>query len=307
MHQCVRARSVGRARETAFESESFEFGGAGGGELGSLLSEAEEVELAMELMAVSSEAEMEQFLGNVFKKVWRWHQEGRQAAGRRSEGGRQEGPAVRRQCARLVHPNSGRRHRDRRCSRHAPSARLSRSNSASSNRRKRSSRWRGASCVSPRPQPSRPDRRRPRRTPRRPRPRPCVSAARQHLPGADLRALGASTGRLSGRWYPPRRGHRRGRRLGRRRFGDGRCARHTRPPYRPPYRSASGSGDGLGRPSPPGRDRPDTRPRGRSPLRGRRKRASSRTWPRSSAFPASAPSRGTQTICGGARHGWPIT
>ena len=28
-----------------------------------------------------------------------------------------------------------------------------------------------------------------------------VSAARQHLPGADLRALGAGTARLSGRWF----------------------------------------------------------------------------------------------------------
>jgi hypothetical protein len=76
MCPCPKCR---RERETAFESESFEFGGAGetefGGagetEYGSLLSEAEEVELAMELMAVSSEAEMEQFLGNVFKKVWK--------------------------------------------------------------------------------------------------------------------------------------------------------------------------------------------------------------------------------------------
>ena len=32
---------------------------------------AEEVELAMELMAVTNEAEMEQFLGNVFKKAWK--------------------------------------------------------------------------------------------------------------------------------------------------------------------------------------------------------------------------------------------
>ena len=67
MYPCPKCRA---ARETEFESKSFEFGGAGGGELGSLMSEAEEVELAMELMAVSSEAEMEQFLGKVFKKVW---------------------------------------------------------------------------------------------------------------------------------------------------------------------------------------------------------------------------------------------
>lgn len=38
---------------------------------GSLLSEAEEVELAMELLAVSSEAEWEQFLGKMFRSIGR--------------------------------------------------------------------------------------------------------------------------------------------------------------------------------------------------------------------------------------------
>ncbi len=33
-------------------------------------SEAEEMELAAELLAVSNEAELEQFLGNLFKKAW---------------------------------------------------------------------------------------------------------------------------------------------------------------------------------------------------------------------------------------------
>jgi hypothetical protein len=61
------------ARESAFESESFgyEIGGFAMGELESVLTEAEEVALAMELMAISSEAEMEQFLGNVFKSAWK--------------------------------------------------------------------------------------------------------------------------------------------------------------------------------------------------------------------------------------------
>src|SRR4030095_665421 len=57
MCPCPKCR---REREMACESESFECGGAGETELGSPLSEAEEVELAMELMAVSNEAEMEQ-------------------------------------------------------------------------------------------------------------------------------------------------------------------------------------------------------------------------------------------------------
>lgn len=66
------------AREDAFETEdfSYEFGGFRDSELEYpdseyVLSEAQEVELAMELLAVSSEAELDQFLGKVFKKVWR--------------------------------------------------------------------------------------------------------------------------------------------------------------------------------------------------------------------------------------------
>ena len=58
--------------EGEFESESFsyEFGGFRDSEFEFPLSEAEEVELAMELLrSVSSEAEMDQFLGKMFKKV----------------------------------------------------------------------------------------------------------------------------------------------------------------------------------------------------------------------------------------------
>jgi hypothetical protein len=40
------------------------------GETSAPFSEQEETELAMELLSVSSEAELEQFLGNVFKKAW---------------------------------------------------------------------------------------------------------------------------------------------------------------------------------------------------------------------------------------------
>ncbi len=67
---CPQCRGV---REAGFDAESFsyEFGGLGDGEAGFPLSEAEEVDLAMELLAVSSEAELDQFLGKMFKKVWR--------------------------------------------------------------------------------------------------------------------------------------------------------------------------------------------------------------------------------------------
>jgi hypothetical protein len=39
-------------------------------EMSAPFSEQEEMELAMELLSVSSEAELEQFLGNVFRKAW---------------------------------------------------------------------------------------------------------------------------------------------------------------------------------------------------------------------------------------------
>lgn len=59
------------ARASTFESESFpyDFGGPLTRELEYPLTEAEEVELAMELLAVSSEAEMDQFLGKIWKGI----------------------------------------------------------------------------------------------------------------------------------------------------------------------------------------------------------------------------------------------
>jgi hypothetical protein len=59
------------------QPESFEYSGEMAGEtsqfmeLESPFSEAEEMELAAELLMVSSEAEMERFLGNFFKKAWK--------------------------------------------------------------------------------------------------------------------------------------------------------------------------------------------------------------------------------------------
>jgi len=60
-------------REATFESESFEYEASGStyGELESPLTETEEVELALELLAVASEAEMDQFLGKMFKGIWK--------------------------------------------------------------------------------------------------------------------------------------------------------------------------------------------------------------------------------------------
>ncbi len=59
----------------AFESEQFEFAFEDEaevyGETESPFTEAEEMELAMELLEISSEAELDQFLGNVFKKIGR--------------------------------------------------------------------------------------------------------------------------------------------------------------------------------------------------------------------------------------------
>jgi uncharacterized protein (DUF697 family) len=55
------------ARAPMFESESLPYGF--GGSLAGELTEAEEVELAMELLAVSSGAEMDQFLGKIWKGI----------------------------------------------------------------------------------------------------------------------------------------------------------------------------------------------------------------------------------------------
>jgi uncharacterized protein (DUF697 family) len=56
-------------QEMGYEGEQYEFGqGEWSGE-GGLLSEADEMELANELLSVTNEAELEQFLGNFLKKA----------------------------------------------------------------------------------------------------------------------------------------------------------------------------------------------------------------------------------------------
>ncbi|WP_338761525.1 hypothetical protein [Massilia sp. METH4] len=62
--------SIGGGRQGAFDGEFLgEFGGFG--ELDMPFSEVEELELAMELLSVASEEELEQFLGGLFKKAWK--------------------------------------------------------------------------------------------------------------------------------------------------------------------------------------------------------------------------------------------
>jgi hypothetical protein len=55
--------------ETSFEMENFEFSGEA--EQEGVFSEAEETELAAEMLSVSNEEEMEQFLGDLIKKAGR--------------------------------------------------------------------------------------------------------------------------------------------------------------------------------------------------------------------------------------------
>ena len=59
--QCASCRHTAAG---GFEVMEFPF------EMAAPFSEQEEMELAMELLSVSNEAELEQFLGNVFKKAW---------------------------------------------------------------------------------------------------------------------------------------------------------------------------------------------------------------------------------------------
>lgn len=83
MHDIDRTQMEYSAELPGFQSEEFESGeygeydefgqGEWSGESGGdgLLSEADEVQLASELLAVSNEAELEQFLGGLIKKVGR--------------------------------------------------------------------------------------------------------------------------------------------------------------------------------------------------------------------------------------------
>lgn len=63
--QCAQCHS-----KSAAEFEFLPFPATTTGQ-GAQLSEAEEMELAMELLSVSSEAELDQFLGKMFKGVWK--------------------------------------------------------------------------------------------------------------------------------------------------------------------------------------------------------------------------------------------
>jgi len=68
MHDMDRT-SLEFGQEMGYEGEQFEFGqGEWSGE-GGLLSEALEMELATELLSVTNEAELEQFLGNFLRKA----------------------------------------------------------------------------------------------------------------------------------------------------------------------------------------------------------------------------------------------
>ncbi len=60
------------ARTGSFETESFAFESDGfASEMDTEISEEEEMELALELLAVSSEQELDQFLGKLFKGAWK--------------------------------------------------------------------------------------------------------------------------------------------------------------------------------------------------------------------------------------------
>lgn len=71
MHDIDRTQmEFGAEAPTGFEAEQFEFGeGEWSPEAGGLLSEADEYELASELLGVASEEELDQFLGKLIKRV----------------------------------------------------------------------------------------------------------------------------------------------------------------------------------------------------------------------------------------------
>jgi hypothetical protein len=69
MHDIDRTQMEYAAEMPGFEAEQFEYQGEWATEGGIVLSEAEEYELASELLGVSTEAELDQFLGGLIKKV----------------------------------------------------------------------------------------------------------------------------------------------------------------------------------------------------------------------------------------------
>jgi uncharacterized protein (DUF697 family) len=72
MHQLECACAQCRQRSgAAFEVLEFGQDWPGKGSAPAVFSEEEELQLAMELLDVASEEELEQFLGNVFKSVWK--------------------------------------------------------------------------------------------------------------------------------------------------------------------------------------------------------------------------------------------
>lgn len=70
MHDIDRTQMEYGSETSGFEAEQFEFAeGEWGFENGGTLSEADEYELASELLGVASEEELDQFLGNLIKRV----------------------------------------------------------------------------------------------------------------------------------------------------------------------------------------------------------------------------------------------
>jgi len=197
MCPCPNCRAT---RETAFESESFEFGGGGGGEVGSLLTEAEEVELAMELMAVTNEAEMEQFLGNVFKKAWKGIKKiAKPLGGVLKSVAKTALPFVGSALGSFIPiPGVGTALGGALGSAVSKALELEygelESEEAEFEMARRFVRIAASAAQQAGSAPPTEDLMSAAN-------RAVVNAARQHLPGADLRALGASTDRLSGRWF----------------------------------------------------------------------------------------------------------
>jgi hypothetical protein len=69
MHDMDRTQMEYAAETEGFEAEQFGYEGEWSTETGAVLSEADEYELASELLGVSSEEELDQFLGGLIKKV----------------------------------------------------------------------------------------------------------------------------------------------------------------------------------------------------------------------------------------------
>ena len=209
MHDIDRTQLEYSHEANPFQQEEFEFQEFESGMMSEEMSEHEEIQLAHELLAVTNEHELEQFLGSFIKR--RQHRRsGRQVAGRPGDRRRAQGRRQARRC-RWPAPRLAATSAARSAPRSAPAlptrpARRSGSSRKLARTRSSNSRAHGSSSASPPTPPARPQPPRlpepTRAPPRKPPPSPPRGGSRPGCSsaGPGAAAGGASAGMLGARW-----------------------------------------------------------------------------------------------------------